>query len=250
MIKTIAVVVVMLIVNLLMIYSISRSAKRVDYSLRRFFIQRLSIEDLGVELPEMDGSKAKDSEKSEQKGRGGLNFGGNAGHSIRLLARDNVSSASYKNGSIIRDYKAIKKISEYTPAVALSCAKKQIEKTSSEDDYKDYAGLLSLLDYDAVFSMSVLDPELQEALVRSIASEAQQSIVDDYIEETQRDFDGINFQSYLSQMAEMYNSGFCIKTGDADMAGKSVDDAVLIYDNQICEGSQVLYKNKLYDYSI
>ena len=249
MIKTIATIIVMLVVNLLMILSISRAAKRVDYSLKRFFVQRLSMDDLGVTLPEVQ--TLKEEMKDDNSHLSDFMVFNNKRPEFQLLKTDNVSSASYKSDSLKNDYKAIKQISYFTPENALALAKKQVDKDLSNEEFKDYNGLLRVLDFDTVYSLSVLDPEKQEELIRNSIDEVHQEIIDGFRLETGKEFDAIDFHSYVSQMAELYNSGFSIKIGDAKNDGKQLADGTnLVFDNQICEGAQVIYKNKLYDYSI
>lgn len=247
MIKTIAIIIVMLVVNLLMILSISRAAKRVDYSLRKFFIQKLSMDDFGVQLPETLKDEIIEEETVAAECLKPLDMG----PAVQLLKTDNVSSASYKSDSLKHDYRAIKQISYFTPENALTFAKRQVEKNSRNGNFKDYKGFLDVLDFDTVYSLSVLDPEKQEELIRASVDETHQSIIDDYKSETGIEFDAIDFHSYILQMADIYNSGFSIKVGDAADVGKTLSDGTsLVFDDQICEGAQVIYRNRLYDYSI
>ena len=248
MIKTIAILSVMIAANALMILSISRAAKRVDYSLRKFFVQRLSMDDFDANLPE---KKIIEEIKLETEPDEYSFFKRKPAVQTLISTDENVGRAHYKSDTMKSDYKAIKQISNYTPEYALECAKKQILKDENPEVFKDYKGVLDLMDYDTVFSLNSLDPEKQEEILRNNLNPEQQSIIEDFLTESGKRFDSIDFYGYLSQMAEIYNSGFCVKTGNPCEDDKQLDDETsLVFDNQICEGSQVIYKNRMYDYSI
>ena len=52
-------------------------------------------------------------------------------------------------------------------------------------------------------------------------------------------------------MAEINSPDYVVMTGDRQDEGKMLSDGTRVqYDDQICEGTKVIYKNKLYDYSL
>lgn len=247
MIKTIAILIVMIVVNLLMIFSIIRASRRVDYSLRKFFIQRLGHEDLGVKLPEI---KFEEEEIKEEPKTFFINKRKKP-QQLLISNIENVSKVQYISNSLKDDYKAIKKISNFTPEYALKCAKEQVQNDANKVEYKDYQGILDLLNYQTVFDLNSLDPSKQELLIRESLNDEQNTIIDDFLSETGKEFDSINFYSYIKQMAGIYNSEFTVVTGNQDDLGKKLKDGTEVsYDDQIVEGSQVIYKNKVYDFSI
>lgn len=250
MIKTIAILLVMLVVNFLMILSVSRAAKRVDYSLRKYFVQRLGHDDLGADLPENRIIEEIRTEKAPEANDFALPKS-KTRQQVILSSNDAVGRANYKNDTLKEDYKAIRKISGYTPEHALACAKAQIRKDADARSFKDYIGLYNMLDYDTVYSMNVLDPEKQEALLRTALKDDHAEILSEFLEENGNRFDCIEFYGYLEQMAAIYNSDFTVVTGNEEDCGRKLKDGTEIsFDDRICEGSQVIYKNKMYDFSI
>lgn len=251
MIKTIAILVVMLVVNFLMVVSISRAAKRVDYSLRKLFIQRLSHDDMGMSMPDVKAmQQIKAEEPPDEAGSEGKKRRKHK-EQVLLAANETAGRAGYKSKTIKDDYKAIRQISGFTPETALSYAKRQVEKSRMDEGIRDYKGLFSLLDYDTVYSMNALDPDRQEALLRSTLKPEHIGILDAYLEETGAQLDCIEFYGYLNQMAAIYNSGFHVVTGNKKDEGNTLKDGTtLSFDDQICEGAQVIYKNRMFDFSI
>ena len=247
MIKTIAILIVMIVVNLLMVFSIIRASRRVDYSLRKFFVQRLGHEDLGIKLPEITFEEEEPKEEVTH-----LFFTRKKKPQQVLVSNvENISKVKYISNSLKDDYKAIKKISSFTPEYALKCAKEQVENAGNQEKFKDYKGILDLFTSDTVFDLNSLDPDKQEKLIRESVNEEQNGIIDDFLRETGKEFDSINFYSYIKQMAEIYNSDFKVVTGNLDDVGKKLNDGTEVsYDDQIVEGTQVIYKNKVYDFSI
>lgn len=238
MIKTIVIVVIMVAVNLLMVFSIKRAAARVDYTLRRLFMQKVSLQ-----VPEEEHKVGAVDKTEQEKPVTIIN-------QVVLPAPDNIKTASFKSSSLRDDYRTIKKISEYTPEYALDCAKNQVGYFHS-GPARDYVGLLEKLDFNTVYEMASLDPEQQQQLLRSNLTADQTSVLDDFLAEGVKTFNSVDFYSYVKQMAAIYSSGFTIKTGNIEDDGRVLPDGTRItYDDQICEGSKVIYENKLYDYSL
>ena len=243
MIKAIAIVIVMLVVNGLMFFSIRRAALRVDYTLRRLFMQKISIEQTEEDI--LASGEEKPAEKKDTSEEPPVVI-----NNVIISASDTLKPVSFKSSSLKDDYRAIKQISEYTPEKALDCTRNQVD-SSDVGMRKDYAGVLKNLSVDVVYELASLDSDQQVAILRESLSPEQTAIIDDYIAESRKRFDSVDFYSYVKQMNEICGSGFVIRTGNKDDNDRVLPDGTRIkYDDSICEGSQVIYGNKLYDYSI
>jgi len=242
MIKTIAIIIVMVAVNTLMVISIRRSAARVDYSLRRHFGLKLTNDGLLKEetdiqkVEEFIQEKSEDSPHIETKAR-------------EPYFTENIQSEPYKYQRLNEDYKLIKTLSKYTPEYALECTKKI---TGDQPLNKfDYKGLLDLLSFDTICDLNTLDPQTQEKLLQSYMPEDSRPILDEYLKENDCDFNSIDFYGYLREMADIYNSGYIVINGNPNEDASALPEgSKLIYDHAICEGSKVVYGNREYDFSI
>ena len=244
MIKAIAIVIVMLAVNVLMFFSIRRAALRVDYTLRRLFMQKVSLEESAMDDEETTSEEATlKVENSEQQSPMIVK-------NVIISSSDTVKPASFKSSSLRDDYRTIRQVSGYTPEKALDCTRNRMNESDFEVR-KDYSGVLRKLTMDAVYELASLEPEQQKAVLKETLSPQQSVIIDDYIEENAGRFDAVGFYSYVKQMNEICGTQFIVKTGNMEDDGRILPDGTkLKYDDSICEGSQVIYGNKLYDYSI
>lgn len=243
MIKAIAIVIVMLVVNVLMFFSIRRAALRVDYTLRRLFMQKISIEQTEEETVSSSGEEMMKDRRAEEPPQVVV-------RNVIISASDTLKPVSFKSSSLKDDYRAIKQISEFTPERSLDYTKSRLD-ASDMSVRRDYEGLLKNLSADVVYELASLEPDQQEAVLRESLSPEQICIIDDYLAENRKRFDSIDFYSYVKQMNEICGSEFIVRTGNKEDDDRVLPDGTrLKYDDGICEGSQVIYGNKLYDYSI
>lgn len=243
MIKAIAIVIVMLVVNVLMLFSIRRAALRVDYTLRRLFMQKISLEETEKDEERSSEESVPEKENPEQESQIIIK-------NVIISSSDTLKPASFKSSSLRDDYRTIRQVSEYTPEKALDCTRNQMTDSAPEIR-KDYSGVLQKLTMDAVYELASLEPGQQETILRETLSPQQSVILDDYLAEDGKRFDAVGFFSFVKQMNEICGTDFIIKTGNMEDDGRILPDGTkLKYDESICEGSQVIYGNKLYDYSI
>lgn len=247
MIKTIAIILLMLIVNLLMFFSIRRAAVRVDYTMRKLFLQKMSSGDGEI----TSGAENETSEKTQTpEGAAEKEV---VTKTIVYAPPVEIREAAYKNKNIREEYRTIKGISRFTPEYALRAAKKRVakEEPDAKNTERDYESFLSMLSFDLVYALTSLEPPVQEQLLRENTDPEYHGIIDSFKAEHEGRFDAAEFYAYLRQMADMYNSGFVIRSGNREEDGKVLSDGSRVeYDEGICEGAKVIYKNRMYDYSL
>ena len=239
MIKTIAIIVVMVAANLVMVISIRRAAVKVEYSLRRYFMQKVGTEDLNVSAA-VRAVMAEDAHEDKSV-------------KVRTVypTSENLSTAQYKSKTFNSDYRAVKIFNYFTPENAVGMVKQRMAKDAAPAAQRDYAALCSCLSFDTVYSLNTLSPEDQEKLLRSCLGEKLSAVIDDFKAETDKPFDSIAFYSYAKDMEGLYGQGFIVRTGNPDDKGRRLADGTsVVFDESICEGSEVIYGNTLYDYSI
>ena len=161
-----------------------------------------------------------------------------------------VKAAKYKNLDFKDDYYYMRKFTQLDRNEAVRVVK-AAQSGVENDDYRVYQELLAMLDFDTVYKISLLDNWEQEEILRAEMSEEQLSILDSYLSETQRALDIIGFHEFLEEQNSLNDPTYYIHTGvGGDDFNTLGDDINTVTDSDISEGIKVIYKNKLYDYSL
>jgi len=166
-----------------------------------------------------------------------------------IPSAEDSNAARYKNSDLKDDYRVMKQLALLDKEHAVHMVK---AAQTAEADAKGEAilGMLQLLDYDTAFTLSGLDCELQLEAIRESFTSLQNDILEEYLNTKRRRFNAIDFYGYLQGMAEKADPEFYVLTGignDSNQYGPGVQTK---FDPEIAEGIKVVYKDKLYDYSI
>lgn len=108
--------------------------------------------------------------------------------------------------------------------------------------------ILTDLPLETAYSLSTLDPEEQEQILRQCLDEEELKILEQYLDENGT-MDACGFREYASVFSDLYSDKTTVYTGNPESAGK--DGRVeTVYDEGICEGVRVVRGNRMFDYSI
>ena len=108
--------------------------------------------------------------------------------------------------------------------------------------------ILTDLPLETAYSLSTLDPEEQEQIIRQCLDEEELKILEQYLDENGT-MDACGFREYASVFSDLYSDKTTVYTGNPESAGK--DGRVeTVYDEGICEGGRVVRGNRMFDYSI
>ena len=108
--------------------------------------------------------------------------------------------------------------------------------------------ILTALPLETAYSLSTLDPEEQEQILRQCLDEEELKILEQYLDENGT-MDACGFREYASVFSDLYSDKTTVYTGNPESAGK--DGRVeTVYDEGICEGVRVVRGNRMFDYSI
>ena len=250
----IGVLLVMAVLNLFMFFVIKRTAVRVDKQVRSYFVKQLEVCDaiyeenkaLRKENATVFGPNAEALPDDRIYKAESLNFtsGGGLTESIEHRA------VTYQNENFLREYKAVKnkmKIDKNRTLMAV------IKEESSESEAAPghlIADLLHSLSFDTLYKVSTLSSQQQEAIMRDVLNEKQLAFLNAYLGEKER-FDVLEFFDFLKELSFSCGGDFYVKTGDLrenfDGLGQNV---VTVHDPSIVEGIKIVYRNRMYDYSM
>lgn len=248
MIKIIAVLIIMVVINLFMAFAVKKTSDRVDQSIKHYFIGAFSDSNFRETVPEMESVEDVEPEnagdtsyaaESYNKGLGKGKYGENY-------------IVNYKNIDFKREYQILKE--------KMTFSKKDVvrdviakEKGISDVNYGKIADTIKKrFSFDMIFNINTLIPEDQLTILRETLLSEEEELLKKFLREEQfEEFNCVDFFGYVDRMSQIYDNHFYVSTGWKDDDFKNIsDDIVMVYDSEICEGIKIMYQNKVYDYSI
>jgi len=167
-----------------------------------------------------------------------------------IPSAEDISVARYKNNDLKSDYKTIRQLSSLDKASAVE-AVQNVQTLEGEEHSKVVLSIKDILDYDTVFRLASMDNNIQEDILRQCFNQDQQKILDDYLSQIPGLFDAVDFFGYIQNLSEMCDTNYYVYTSNENEQYVGLGENVTpIYDDEIAEGIKVVYRNKLYDYSI
>ncbi len=115
--------------------------------------------------------------------------------------------------------------------------------------YEDLAGKFP---FEVRYELLTLSEEEQEQVLNESLSDAERSILDDYLETCgDSSFDALSFFDYVESEARLRDGTIQVYTGDRENP-LTIRDARVRWtrDPAICEGCRIRYRDCLYDYSL
>lgn len=111
-------------------------------------------------------------------------------------------------------------------------------------------GLADKLTLDNVYKISAFHSDEQIELLKEILSQEELAVMEDYIRD-HKDFQCIQFHQWLSMHRLLLDKQCIVKTAHKDESFDNLGKWITtIYDENLCEGFQVLSGNRLYDYGV
>ena len=237
MIKIIAIIIAMLLINAFLVYTVIKSWERVNEKIKQFMLDKSG--DFYVEKNVEDKTlnhKGKETVVIKNK---------------PIYVVDNtIDNAEYINGDFKEEYKAIK---ENIDVNKKDVVKDVINKDRFTNEFETETLLLlcNSFSFDNIYELSTLSSSKQEELLRSIFDINERKLIDDFKEIDNKPFNCIEFFGYIKRLAKEKDPNFYVKTGwkkeNYDKLGNNV---VTVYDDKITEGVKIVHKDKIYDYSI
>lgn len=252
--EIIAAILVMMAINLFMVFAVKKAADRADYTIRRYFSEKMasvSLSDFANDSAESSSEGHSDVKAPEEKTVVTIKNEPESIYPINTTAE--TKAVNYKNINFESEYKRVKE--------AIDTNKREIiyevinqEKMRPSYSYIDLANhIRDRFSFDTIFNLSTLSPEEQIAVLRATLLGGETVVLDNYLEEEcrQSEFDAVNFFGHIEQLTKIFDKKYYVMTGwKFDSFEDISENVVTVYDSGICEGIKVMHENRIYDYSI
>ena len=247
MIKIIALLLVMVIINLFMIFAIIKAYEKTEETVVGYFVKKTSELENKVDMSVGQENVVEvpvwyDLEKIVFEKQNVPVFS----------EKDDIRSINYKQKDIGRDYKLIKANMCFDKDRILESLIMETQNDPVEEKVLLAKDVCDRLDFDSIYRISCLDSENQEMEIGSMLNENEEILIDDFLEsEHPAEFSAVEFYNYLKQIIKVNDIGYSVSTGwsgdDFSSFGRDVDT---VYDDSITEGIKIIHGSKLYDYSV
>lgn len=235
---SIAIVIVMFIINAFMVYAIVRTWERVGEKVEKYFLVKTA------DFVKTEGSKAEEK-------REGTGFKGTE-KVIQtkeiFLSDQSIDRSCYRNADFKEDYKAVKENMDFSKQEIIKDVISSEQKSNSDSAVIE---LVRDFDFDTIYQLSTLQSDEQREVLKASLTEEQLVVLNDYLSFKSGAFSCIDFFDYVAQLAKRQDPNFYVKTGWSNDSFEHIgDNVVTVHDKDITEGLKIVYKDKLYDYSI
>lgn len=248
----------MVVINVFMVYAVTKAAGSLEATVRRFYVARLGEEEnLAAKRKKKENlifSTGEETEPSEESGSvlpsDGPVSAAAEQPAAQIAGGALPDSVRYKNQEFREDYLAVQRMEALDAEAALQSVM-NIQTRDTSGTGAVFSGLLELLDYDTAFRLSSRGAEEQEAILREAFNPQQERVLDAYMNSVSAPFSVIDFYGYLEEKAQQYDENFYIHRAEGVREPVAYRDNVkTVNDETVTAGVKIVYQNKLYDYSI
>lgn len=250
--ELIAVVLVILIINIFLILAIKNISKKFNNHMKQSTLKNLEayndiIEAKENKLVELNEqllklkSEIKDFEASDKK------------YISNQLPVTNISlepnMTIYEDDDFFNNYSFIRNNFKMDyKGIVQNFVFDNIEKDNNL--YELYKSLLSKINLDAYYELLKCDEEVRESMLIKILSNREVSILEEY-KNINGCFDLVDFYNYIQEKVNLLDPTILIKGNESFKYLEQIDKRIKVQkDNSIIEGMKILYKGKIFDYSL
>lgn len=159
-----------------------------------------------------------------------------------------INIPSYKDEDIFNNYKKINnefKLKNIN--IIKKFLKEKVEKNNL-DLYNSLVGIKQKIRSDNIYEIIILDSKNQMEAIKKILKKEDQFIFEKYSKD---DFNILDFINYIDDLIRKEDPTIYVRVGDKNQNYNKLDNLIkTVYDENICKGVLIIYKNKLYDYSL
>lgn len=155
---------------------------------------------------------------------------------------------NYKDEAMFKNYKLInEKFTVNNKNIIIDFINNKIN-FKSENAYNRLQRLNEKLNFDLIYKLNLLDSQKQMSYLRKKIGEDEKKYLDKYGSDK---FNIIDFKNYIEDLLQKNDPTIYIKVGKVDENYDYLNSQIkTIYDEKICKGIKIIYKNKIYDYSL
>jgi hypothetical protein len=244
----IAVFIVIIVMISLIFWVLKRMINTLNEQTKGLFVNKLQTYDDLISQKELELEKLK--KKIEE-----LSSNFNENNDI-IDSNDNkvayyeMKNMSYKDKHLLDNYR---KISEKFKIDPYQIVKNFIEKYWNDNSKETYLLLNEIrnkFNDENKYSFLIINQDEQVKKIGDIFNQEEQKIFQEYLE-IYNEFDLLNFLIYIDDLIIKNDPNIYVKAGNKDLNFNNLNAFIKVeYDEKIYIGVQIIYKSKLYDYSI
>lgn len=245
---------VVLILTSLLVIIFTFTVKRVNVIMKKTFVDRLQeydylIDDKEKKIDILDKSidrKTKSYAKLEQE----VEELEKTLQSIEEEKKEQIvlqTDADFEDGDILIGYKKIKEGFNFNVEEKI----KEFLTQVSEDEhhYELYCNVKNYFSHSSIYTIMTYQVEEQKLIINELLSDEEKEVLSKLI--NKKKFNIVKFLSELDILIENSNPEIRIVTGlkgvDYNHLNKYINT---VYDSNITEGFKIVYRGRVYDYSI
>ncbi len=161
-----------------------------------------------------------------------------------------TATAEYCNYDFLSDYRNIKNTFLFPKAAILAEIRQDNKEAEQRALYRIYESICDKLTLDIVYKLSVCTGEEQLEILMDILSKEEQSLLEEFNKQKEP-FDCLQFYHWLQVQLQLKDYRLYVKTGEKSDSFQELGDNINTeYDEELCEGFQVMLGSRLYDYGI
>jgi hypothetical protein len=242
---TLSVCVVISIMILLMFLVLKRTVKMVNDSSKKYFINTIKEYD---EMIDKKNEKLSEINKKIENDKKTTEI--NEKYIQKEETYIDMKTPSYIDENFFENYK---KVNETFNIDKEKIIKNFIEKHVNQSDAnynKIYVELKKKLDFDTTYKLiNMKDDEKQEYIIKNF-TETEKKIVEEYKNKYKK-IDIAKFKTYIDLQIDKTSPIIYIKVGNKyENYDKINPNIKTIYDEKVYTGILIIYKSKIYDYSL
>lgn len=240
MLKTIIIIIVMVVINLLMVFAIIQLKNQTSKKVKKYFLDKTGSFKVEYDKHINDDESINTNDVFQQSVK-------------NLYLVDEKNKTTYKDSNFKENYRIVKEQMNFDKEHIVLEVIDKINDTKLQD-YKTYSiqRLSSQLSFNTIFELSTLNKDEQLSILKDSFDDRVGKFIDKYLDMvTYNKFNLLNFYDYLIQQAKMCDNNIYVKTGwEEDNFNHLGKNIVTVYDEDIIEGIRIIYKDKIYDYSL
>lgn len=250
----IAVLLVLAVMNLFMLFVLRQmvrlTGKQVERDAGRLFgMYDELIEKKSRQLEELEKERERIKSLSaisetEKSGAGEM--------SLPVQISGTVKEAPYQDEAFSRTYRRVKAEFAFSPSQLAKALKDEEAESGEERALRQvFKALEELLDFENLYRLSSLNLEQQEALLKEILSPEEAQVFCQW-KKMQKSGDIVGFADWVKAENARLDSKMTVQIPLEVLEVNEAEDGEVLYqeDSSICEGARIVYKGRMYDYSI
>lgn len=160
------------------------------------------------------------------------------------------AGVEYRDQELAEDYRYIKEQFSFDRRKIVNEIYRLCKEKRKEDNELLWMGLVEKFTFENVYKLSALEVEEQLEVIADILSEDEMAVLNEYTGRN-KEFDCIRFYQWIYIQKQIHDKQIYVRSAEKNEDYHDIGESIeAVYDQNLCEGFQVLTGNQLYDYGI